>query len=110
MREGTETEVFNELYPVARFIYENSPNNDVAGYILFFTVFIICAIVYNLGFARKIKLWQNIVVYVSLFIGCNILTIFAFSLPMIEGLIVAAIFLFLYKVRLWREKRQEQQA
>lgn len=110
MREGTETEVFDELYPVARFIYENSPNHDVAGYILFFTVFIVCAIVYNLGFARKIKLWQNIVVYVCLFFGCNILSIFAFELPMIEGLMIAAVFLGLYKLRLWREKKHQQQA
>lgn len=53
MREGTESEVLNELTGISRFIFENSSNYSVAGYIVFFTVFILCAIVYKLGFAQK---------------------------------------------------------
>lgn len=108
MKEGTESNVLDDLTGITRFIYENSPSYEVAGYIEFFCVFILCAIVYNLGFARKIKLWQNIVVYVCLFLGCIILTFFALALPMIEGLIVGAIILILYKIRLWREKKEQE--
>ncbi|MEG0259500.1 MAG: YlaH-like family protein [Lysinibacillus sp.] len=109
MKEGTEAEVLNDFTGISRFIYENAPNYTVAGYIVFFTVFILSAIVYQLGFARKIKLWQNLVVYLCLFVGCIVLTFFALSLPMMEGLIVAALFLIVYKVRLSREKGEEQQ-
>lgn len=105
MREGTEGEVFNDLTGISRFIYENTPNYTVAGYIIFLSVFILSAIVYKLGFARKIKSWQNIVVYCCLFIGCIFLTFFALSLPVIEGLTVAALFLGIYKIRLSRENK-----
>ncbi|MFP3919727.1 YlaH-like family protein [Lysinibacillus telephonicus] len=105
MREGTESEVLNELTGISRFIFENSSNYSVAGYIVFFTVFILCAIVYKLGFAqKKLKLWQNIIIYICLFLGCVVLSFFALSLPMIEGLIVATLFLGIYKLRLLREK------
>ncbi|WP_107839301.1 YlaH-like family protein [Metasolibacillus meyeri] len=104
MREGTREEVFADLTGIVRFIYEYSPSDTVAGYFVFFSVFILSAIVYKLGFSRKIKLWQNVVVYFCLFLGCVVLTFFALSLPMIEGLIVAALFLAIYKIRLAREK------
>ncbi|KPN97385.1 YlaH-like family protein [Lysinibacillus sp. ZYM-1] len=105
MREGTEAEVLEDLAGISRFIYENAPNYTVAGYIAFFSVFILSAIVYQLGFARKLNLKQNFVVYVCLFIGCIFLTFFALSLPMMEGLIVAALFLGIYKIRLTRESK-----
>jgi len=95
MREGTEAEVLEDLTGISRFIYENAPNYTVAGYIAFFSVFILSAIVYQLGFARKLNLKQNI-----------FLTFFALSLPMMEGLIVAALFLGIYKIRLSRETRE----
>ena len=110
MRVGTKEEVLEDLTGISRLVYENAPSNIVAGYIIFFSVFILCAIVYQLGFARKLNLWQNIVVYCCLFIGCIFLTFFALSLPMIEGLIVAALILIVYKSRMWREKREEKKA
>jgi len=107
IRVGTEAEVLNDLTGISHFIYENAPNYTTAGYIVFFSVFILCAIVYQLGFARKLKLWQNVIIYCFLFLGCIVLTFFALSLPMIEGLIVAALFLGIYKLRLSREKQAE---
>lgn len=95
---------------ITRFLYENLPNYDIAGYVLFALVFLLSALVYKLGFAKKLKLAQNIVIYIFLFLGCIILTFFALYLPMVEGLIVAALILIIYKTRLWREKREEQQA
>lgn len=107
MREGTELEVLGDFAGVSRFIYENAPSYTVAGYIVLFTVFILSAIVYQLGFAKKLVLWQNIIIYICLFIGCIFLTFFALSLPMIEGLFVAALFLGIYKMRLSREKGEQ---
>lgn len=103
----TEDErVFERMSVITRFLYENMPNNEAAGYVVFVLVFLLSALVYKLGFAKKLKLSQNIVIYIFLFIGCIFLTFLALFLPMIEGLIVAALILILYKIRLWREKKE----
>lgn len=103
-------EAYKKMAGITRFLYENLPNYDIAGYVLFALVFLLSALVYKLGFAKKLKLAQNIVIYIFLFLGCIVLTFFALYLPMVEGLIVAALILIIYKTRLWREKREEQQA
>ncbi len=104
------TRVYERMAGITRFLYENLPSYEIAGYVVFLLVFVLSAIVYKLGFAKKLKLSQNIVIYVFLFVGCIMLTFFALFLPMIEGLIVAALILIIYKTRMWREKREEQQA
>ena len=104
------TKVYERMAGITRFLYENLPSYEMAGYVVFLLVFVLSAIVYKLGFAKKLKLSQNIVIYVFLFLGCIMLTFFALFLPMIEGLIVAALILIVYKTRMWREKREEQQA
>lgn len=101
-------QVFNRMSGVARYIYENAPSYSAAGYILLAVIFALSAIVYHLGFARAgLKPWQTAVIYVFLFLGCIILTFLAFFLPMVEGLIVAALVLIIYKVRLRRDKKKE---
>ncbi|MEG0385936.1 MAG: YlaH-like family protein [Solibacillus sp.] len=80
---------------------------DIAGYATFLIVFLMSAIVYKLGFAKKLSIGRNVVIYTFLFVGCIVLTFLALFLPMIEGLIVAALILIVYKSRLWREKREE---
>ncbi|MFC9538506.1 YlaH-like family protein [Lysinibacillus sp. NPDC056959] len=104
------TKVYERMAGITRFLYENLPSYDIAGFVVFLLVFVLSAIVYKLGFAKKLKLSQTIVIYVFLFLGCIMLTFFALFLPMIEGLIVAALILIVYKTRMWREKREEQQA
>jgi len=104
------TKVYERMAGITRFLYENLPSYEIAGYVVFLLVFVLSAIVYKLGFAKKLKLSQNIVIYVFLFLGCIMLTFFALFLPMVEGLIVAALILIVYKTRMWREKREEQQA
>ncbi|MGE7917093.1 YlaH-like family protein [Lysinibacillus xylanilyticus] len=104
------TMVYERMAGITRFLYENLPSYDIAGFVVFLLVFVLSTIVYKLGFAKKLKLSQNIVIYVFLFLGCIMLTFFALFLPMIEGLIVAALILIVYKTRMWREKREEQQA
>lgn len=107
---GETAKVYEKMAGITRFLYENLPNYDIAGYVVFLLVFLLSALVYKLGFAKKLKLSQNIVIYVFLFLGCIMLTFFALFLPMIEGLIVAALILIVYKTRLWREKSEEQRA
>jgi len=108
---GENAFVFGRMSGITRYLYENLPSYDVAGYVTFFLVFILSAIVFKLGFAKNdLKLIQNIIIYIFLFIGCIVLTFLALFLPMIEGLIVAALILILYKTRLWREKREERRA
>ena len=112
----TESFVYERMSGVTRYIYENfasvsasgEVNFVIPGYITFVIIFILSAIVYKLGFAKSLKLWQNIVIYIFLFVGCIMLTFFAFFLPMVEGLFVAALILIIYKSRMWREKREEE--
>ena len=104
------TKVYDRMSGITRYIYENMPSYEVAGYVVFILVFILSAIVFKLGFARELPLLKNIIIYTFLFLGCIMLTFFAFFLPMIEGLIVAALILIVYKSRMWREKREEKQA
>ena len=104
------TRVYNRMSGITRYIYENMPNYDAAGYVVFILVFILSAIVFKLGFARELPLMKNIIIYTFLFFGCIMLTFFAFFLPMIEGLMVAALILIVYKSRMWREKREEKKA
>ncbi|MFP7202888.1 YlaH-like family protein [Lysinibacillus halotolerans] len=103
--------VFGRMSGITRYLYENLPSYAVAGYVVFFLVFILSAIVYKLGFAKNdLSLIKNVIIYIFLFIGCIVLTFLALFLPMIEGLIVASLILILYKIRLWREKREEKRA
>ena len=91
---------------IARYIYETMPNFDIAGYVLFIVIFLLSVLVYKLGFAKKLRLGQNIVIYAFLFIGCLVLTFLAFFLPVVEGLVVAALILIIYKIRLRLERKQ----
>ena len=103
------TIVYDRMSGITRYIYENMPNYDAAGYVVFILVFILSAIVFKLGFARELPLLKNIIIYIFLFVGCIMLTFFAFFLPMIEGLMVAALILIVYKSRMWREKRENRE-
>ncbi len=49
--------------------------NPEAGMWYFITIFVLCAIVYQLGFARKVKLWQTLVIFNDVY-RCNIPDIF----------------------------------
>lgn len=110
--------VYGRMSGIARYLYDalgktdsvtGVTDYDLAGYVLLGIIFLLAAIVFKLGFAKKLPLWQNIVIYVFLFLGCIMLTFFAFFLPIVEGLIVAALILIVYKSRLWREKREEKE-
>jgi hypothetical protein len=69
-------------------------------WLLYITVLILSVIVYRLGFAKKLPLLKNVIIYILLALGCTILTFFAVFLPVAEGLVIAALVLVVYKVRL----------
>ncbi|WP_318616017.1 YlaH-like family protein [Sporosarcina sp. YIM B06819] len=103
-----ETElVMGRMSGIARFIYEVMPSDKAAGYVLLALVFIMSAIVYKLGFAKKLPLLKNIMIYIFLFIGCLVLTFLALFLPIVEGLIVAGLILIIYRVRRMNEHKKE---
>lgn len=80
-------------------------NPQVGMWLLYITTVIFSIIVFKLGFARKISFLKNVVVYSFLIFGCTILSLFAVSLPIIEGLAVAAAILIIYKIRLRNERK-----
>ncbi|MDN4608983.1 YlaH-like family protein [Sporosarcina highlanderae] len=101
-----DSQVIESMSGISRFIYEIMPSFTSAGYVLLALVFLLSALVYKLGFARKIKPWQNLVIYAFLFLGCLILTFLAFFLPIAEGLIVAALILIIYRIRRMNEHKE----
>ncbi|WP_369903497.1 YlaH-like family protein [Bacillus manliponensis] len=82
-------------------------NPDIGMWLLYGSIVVLSIIVYNLGFARKLSLLKNVIIYVLLAIGCTVLTFFAVFLPVGEGLVVAIIVLGIYKLRLRQAKQEE---
>jgi len=93
---GEQQFVYESMYPIARMLYETLPNFKVAGYALYLVIFLLSVVVYKLGFAKKLKMSQNLIIYTFLLLGCLMLTFLAFFLPVVEGLIIAAVILILY--------------
>ena len=99
-------DILDRMSSISRYIYEVMPTFAVAGYVLFILIFLLSVLVYKLGFAKKLRFGQNVVIYVFLLLGCLMLTFLAFFLPVVEALIVAALILIIYKIRLRLEKKQ----
>ncbi len=82
--------------------------NPVAGFMLLYVIVtVLNIIVFNLGFARKLPLLKNLIVYLVLILGSFILAFLAIGLPVAEGLAIAAIVLIIYKIRLHQSKKKE---
>ncbi|KHE70999.1 YlaH-like family protein [Halobacillus sp. BBL2006] len=121
MEDMATLTVPTDLWPVANFFFQGLGNevnlnneNEVSMLfrsfmLLYLTVVILTIITFKLGFARKLPLGKNIVVYSVLIIGTFILTlILGLNLPLPESLIVAAIILGVYRLRLHRERGTRQ--
>ncbi|KZO01846.1 hypothetical protein A4244_00200 [Bacillus badius] len=76
--------------------------------IYWLAIILLCVLVYNLGFAKKLSVGKNIIVYVSLIVGSLLLLILSYQLPVVESLIVAALVLGVYKFRLRMHKEENQ--
>ncbi|NNU82434.1 hypothetical protein ETC05_00845 [Geobacillus sp. BMUD] len=89
-------------------LYKVHDDPERGMWLLYVTVLLLAALVYRLGFARRLPLLKNVIIYVLLALGCTILTFFAVFLPVAEGLAVAALVLIIYKVRLKQAKEGEK--
>lgn len=106
LSKGVSTNPSERLSFLAK-LFQVDTHPQQGMWMLLIAIFILSAIVYHLGFARKLKLWQNIVIYILLFFGCILLTFLAVFLPVGESLILAAIVFGLYRLRLHNERQQK---
>jgi hypothetical protein len=95
--------------PSLRFFIELT--NTKTGVLLqYLFIVILTVVVYRLGFAKKLPLLKNVVIYLCLIIGDLIMLVFSYGLPIAEGLMVAAVILIMYKIRLHQAKKQQTEA
>ncbi|MBT2697682.1 MULTISPECIES: YlaH-like family protein [Bacillaceae] len=95
--------------PSLRFFIELT-DVKTAVWLQYLYIVILAAIVYKLGFAKKLPLLKNIVIYICLLIGCFVMLIFSYALPIAEGLAGAAVLLIIYKIRLHQTKKHQAEA
>ena len=61
-------------------LYRVDENPQAGMWYLYLTIFGLCIVVYQLGFAKKLPLLKNIVIYAIMALGCTILCFFG-SIP-----------------------------
>jgi hypothetical protein len=83
---------------------ENEPVR--AFLLLYLMITVLSIIVFKLGFAKKLPPLKSTVIYLFLIIGCMPLAFFGIGLPVAEGLMVAALILIIYKIRLHRSQKE----
>ncbi|WP_431799550.1 YlaH-like family protein [Halobacillus andaensis] len=123
MTDMSTLEVPVDLWPIADLFFnglgnEVNLNNEeevAALFRSFFGLYLVtvalAVITFKLGFARKLPLVKNIVVYSVLIIGTFFLTlILGLNLPVAESLLVAALILGIYRLRLHKERSARQQS
>ncbi|WP_180960197.1 YlaH-like family protein [Neobacillus cucumis] len=99
-------EELRSFSPSLRFFIQLTNDIQTGVILQYIFIVILSVIVYRLGFAKKLPLGKNIVIYFSLCIGCILMLFFSYALPIAEGLGVAALLLIIYKIRLHQSKRQ----
>jgi len=97
----------NEYLSFFPALYRVDENPSLGMWMLYLTIFGLSIIVYKLGFAQKLPLLKSILIYFFLGFGCTILTFLGIFLPVAEGLVVAALILIIYKIRLYQSKKNE---
>lgn len=88
-------------------LYRVEQNPELGMWLLYITIFLLSVIVYKLGFAKKLPILKSVVIYFFLALGCTILTFLGIFLPVAEGLVVAAVILIVYKIRLHNSKKAD---
>lgn len=91
-------------------LFRVDENPTVGMWLLYLTIVGLSILVYKLGFAQKLPLLKNIIIYAFLLLGSTVLTFLAIFLPVAEGLVVAALILIIYKLRLRQHKKAEANA
>lgn len=109
---ASETEsVSPDFSPIAHWLGASDPENFIfVFWSLYIIINVLSIIVFNLGFARKLSLLKNIVVYSVMLFGNMFITFLALTLPVIESLFLAALVLGVYKIQLKRHKQAEAEA
>ncbi|KOP81934.1 hypothetical protein AMS60_05205 [Bacillus sp. FJAT-21945] len=97
----------NESLSFFAALFKVQENSEVGMWLLYLTIVVLCIIVFKLGFAKKLPIAKSIIIYLFLILGCTILTFFAVFLPIAEGLVIAALILIIYKIRLHQTKKLE---
>ncbi|KAB2337364.1 hypothetical protein F7731_07065 [Cytobacillus depressus] len=97
----------NERLSFFAALFKVQENSDLGMWLLYLTIIALCIIVFKLGFAKKLPIAKSMIIYLFLILGCTVLTFFAVFLPITEGLVVAALILIIYKIRLHQSKKQE---
>lgn len=71
---------------------------------------ILSAVAYQLGFAKKLPVLKNIIVYILLMLGTFVVTIFStvMRMPTVECLIIIIFVLGIYRFRLHRERKNRE--
>lgn len=100
-----ESSLYNRLSMFGK-LYGADQNPDTAMWLLFITVYVLSVLAYVLGFAKKLKLWQNIVIYIIMLLFSLPLTFFAAFYPVAECLIVIVFVMGMYRYRLYNEKKK----
>ena len=59
--------VFERMSGITRYLYENLPSYEMAGYATFILVFLMSAIVYKLGFAKNYH-WVKILLFIHFYL------------------------------------------
>jgi heme/copper-type cytochrome/quinol oxidase subunit 2 len=97
-----------DVSPIASWLGASDPNNFVmAFWVMYIIVNALSILVFNLGFARKLPLLKNVVIYAVMFIGNMFMTLLALTLPIIESLFIATLVLGVYKLQLKRHKQDQ---
>ncbi|MFT4416067.1 YlaH-like family protein [Fredinandcohnia humi] len=99
-------EFIEEMWPIARTIY-SAADPELGAWLLYIVILVLSIIVYRLGFAKKLPLLKNVVVYIVLALGCTVLTLLGALLPIPEALAIVALILLIYKIRLRLSKKSE---
>lgn len=91
-------------------LYQVADQPKLGMWLLYLTIVGLSILVYKLGFAKKLPLGKSIIIYAFLCIGSTMLTFLGIFLPVAEGLVVAALILIIYKIRLHNSKKAETEA
>ncbi|AIM17553.1 MULTISPECIES: YlaH-like family protein [Neobacillus] len=91
-------------------LYKVIEQPKVGMWLLYLTITALSVLVYKLGFAKKLPLGKSIIIYIFLILGSTMLTFLGIFLPIAEGLVVAALILIIYKIRLWQSKKTRTEA
>ncbi|EDL64701.1 YlaH-like family protein [Bacillus sp. SG-1] len=88
-------------------LFRVEENPTLGMWLLYITIIALSILVYKLGFAKKLPLLKSVVIYFFLAAGSTVLTFLGIFLPVAEGLVVAALILIIYKIRLRSHKKEE---